>query len=104
MAEFVFLYSGGGDMPEGEAEQAGVMKAWTDWFGTIGKDLKDGGNPFGHAKTVSSDGSIRDGAPAALSGYSIVTATSLDAAAGIAKASPVLQGGGSVHVFEVIPM
>jgi hypothetical protein len=104
MADFVFLYSGGGDMPESEAEQATVMKAWTDWFGTIGKDLKDGGNPFGHAKTVASDGSISDGAPGAISGYTIVTAASLDDAAGIAKASPVLQGGGSVHVFEVIPM
>lgn len=103
MADFVLVYSGG-SMPESEAEQAQVMKAWTDWFGTIGKDLKDGGNPFGHAKTVTSDGSIKDGAPGALSGYSIVTASSLDEAAGIAKASPVLQGGGSVQVYEVTPM
>jgi hypothetical protein len=104
MADFVLLYAGGAGMPETEAEQAEVMKAWTDWFETIGKDLKDGGNPFGHAKTVSSDGSISDGAPGAIGGYTIVTAASLDAAAGIAKSSPVLQGGGSVHVYEVIPM
>lgn len=104
MADFVFLYSGG-SMPESEAEQAKVMTAWTDWFGTIGSALKDGGNPFTPAaKTVTSDGSIKDGAPGTLSGYSIVTANSLDEAAGIAKASPVLQGGGSVLVYETIEM
>jgi hypothetical protein len=44
MANFVLLYTGG-SMPETEEEQARVMQAWTDWYGTIGSGLKDGGNP-----------------------------------------------------------
>jgi hypothetical protein len=104
MAEFVLLYEGG-SMPESEKEQAKVMKAWEAWFATIGSDLKDGGKPFASAKTVSSDGSVRDGHGGShFSGYTIVTADSLAAAADIAKGSPVLEGGGSVRVYETIDM
>ena len=104
MAEFVLLYEGG-SMPESEAEQAKAMKAWEDWFATIGSDLKDGGKPFASAKTVASDGSVSDGHTGShLSGYTIVTADSLAAAADIAKGSPVLVGGGSVRVYETIDM
>ena len=101
MADYVLLYTGGG-MPETEEEQARVMKAWEDWYGQIGGALKDGGNPFGPAaKTVASNGSVSDGASGTPhTGYTIVTADSLDAAAGLAKGCPILQGGGSVTVYE----
>jgi hypothetical protein len=101
MADYVLLYTGG-SMPETEEEQAKVMKAWEDWYGGIGGALKDGGNPFGPAaKTVAGDGSVSDGAGSSPhTGYTIVTADSLDAATAIAKGSPVLQGGGSVTVYE----
>jgi hypothetical protein len=104
MADFVLLYTGG-SMPETEAEQAKVMKAWDDWFAQIGGGLKDGGNPFAPAaRTVASDGSVNDGASGTPhTGYTIVTADSLDAATAIAKGSPVLHGGGSVTVYEAFP-
>lgn len=101
MADFVLLYSGG-SMPEGKEEMARVMQAWTDWYGQIGGALKDGGNPFAPAaRTIASDGSQSDGAQGPLhTGYTIVKADSLAAATDIAKGSPVLQGGGSVTVYE----
>jgi hypothetical protein len=99
MADFVLLYSGG-SMPETEEEQAQVMKAWDAWFAEIGGALKDGGNPFAPAaKTVAADGSVGDAKPQ-YSGYSIVTAGSLDEATTIAKGSPVLHGGATVTVYE----
>ncbi len=103
MADFVLLYTGG-SMPETEAEQARVMQAWTDWYGQIGGALKDGGNPFTPAaKTIASDGTLKDGSPGPQhTGYTIVTADSLESATAIAKGSPVLQGGGSVTVYETL--
>jgi hypothetical protein len=99
MADFVLLYSGG-SMPETEEEQAQVMKLWDAWFAEIGGKLKDGGNPFAPAaKTVGADGSVGDAKPLH-SGYSIVTADSIDEATKIAKGSPVLHGGASVTVYE----
>ena len=104
MTDYLLLYSGG-SMPETEEAQAAVMKAWTDWMGQLGDGLKDGGNPFTPAaKTIGSDGSVRDGGPAPLTGYTVLTAGSLDEAAVLAKGSPVLQGGGSVSVHETFEM
>jgi hypothetical protein len=51
------------------------------------------------AKTIGSDGSVSDGGGSA-SGYSIVTADSLDEAVTKAKGCPVLQGGASITVYE----
>jgi hypothetical protein len=99
VADYLLLYNGG-KMPESEAEQAAVMKAWNDWFAQLGGDVKDGGNPFTpNAKTISADGSV--GAPTAQgSGYSVIKGDSLDDAVNKAKGCPVLQGGASITVFE----
>jgi hypothetical protein len=100
MADFVLLYSGG-SMPEGEEEMAKVTQAWNDWYGQIGSALKDGGNPFSPAaNTIASDGAVSSASGPLHTGYTIVSADSLDAATAIAKGSPVLLGGGSVTVYE----
>jgi hypothetical protein len=99
MSDFVLLYSGG-SMPETEEEQASVLKVWDDWYKELGSAIKDGGNPFTPAaKTIETDGSVRDGGPA-VTGYTILTAGSLDEATTLAKGSPVLAGGGGVSVHE----
>jgi hypothetical protein len=77
-----------------------VMKAWTNWMGDLGSALKDGGNPFTPAaKSISAEGAVSDMPPAA-SGYSIISADSLDAAVEMAKGCPVLQGGAQIAVYE----
>lgn len=104
MANFVLLYSGGsaGTTP---AERENIMQAWGAWFGRLGDKAVDHGNPFAeHAKNVSG-GSVHDGAvgaPAA-TGYSIVKADSLNAAAELAKGCPVVQSGGKITVYEITP-
>ena len=88
-------------MPEGEVAQADVMQAWTDWFGQLGSAVADGGNPTGGSATVESDGSVSQGGGAnPVSGYSVIEADSLEAAADLAKGCPVLSSGGSVEVAE----
>lgn len=100
MADFVLIYQGG-SMPETPQEQAQVMAAWEAWFTSLGAAVKDPGNPFtGSSKTVAADGAISDGGGRAASGYTIVSADSLDAAAALAAGCPVLQGGASITVHE----
>jgi hypothetical protein len=103
MGKFVFLYTGGqmADTPEG---QKAAMDAWMGWFGTLGDDIVDPGNPFGASSTVKSDGSSKDGGTSAIGGYSVIAANSLSDAAGKAKGCPVLAGGGTVEVYEAMPM
>jgi hypothetical protein len=102
MAKFVYVYTGG-QMAETPEAQEQAMQAWGAWFGTLGDSVADVGNPFGNAATVSSGG-ITDGGKSGAGGYSIVSADSLSDAAAKAKGCPVLAGGGSVEVYEAIPM
>ena len=105
MANFVLLYSGGGGMAETESERAAIMQAWGAWFGKLGPALVDGGNPFAAgAKTVASDGSVKDGPVGTMAtGYSIVKADSLEEASGLAQGCPVLASGGEITVYETFP-
>lgn len=99
---YLLLYYGG-SMPSTPAEQAEVLKAWQAWYAALGKAaVKDEGNPFsGKIKSVGPDGTISN-APIArpASGYSIVEAESIDAAAKMAQGCPVLKSGGQIAVFE----
>jgi hypothetical protein len=103
MANYVLVYKGG-SMPESEEAQKEVMAAWTQWFESLGRALIDGGNPFGPSKAVASDGTVSDAAPSELSGYSIVSAESLEAAVALAQECPVRQGGASIEVYETFPV
>ena len=96
MAKFVLIYTGGGMAETPEAQEA-VMQAWGAWFGTLGTSLTDMGNPFGAATTLGAG-------TASATGYSIITAASLEDATTLAKGCPILEGGGSVHVHEALEM
>jgi hypothetical protein len=98
MAKYVFVYQGGGGMPETPEEGEKVMAAWMNWFGQLGEAVIDGGNPFGASTTVGG------GNGAALTGYSIVDAADLNAAADMARGCPILGNGGSVGVYEAVAM
>lgn len=102
MAKFVFFYTGG-QMAGTPAEQEQVMQAWGAWFGALGDAVADPGAPFGNSATVGSGG-IADAGASGGGGYSIVSADSLSDATALAKGCPVLAGGGTVEVYETIPM
>jgi hypothetical protein len=97
MGKYVFIYTGGGMAPT-EEEQQKAMAAWGAWFGGLGDKIVDSGAPFGASGAVN--GSAKTGA----TGYSIVTAGSLDDAVGLAGDCPIIGNGGNVEVFEAIEM
>ena len=101
-ANFVFAYKGGSMAETPEAQEA-AMKAWGEWFGTLGSAVVEMGNPFGPSTAVQADGSSGT-ATAGLSGYSAVEADSLELAAKLAGGCPILANGGSVEVYEAIEM
>jgi len=105
MASYLLLYSGGG-MPASEAEQKAVLKEWEAWYGMLGSAVVDPGNPFTpQARSVSSEGRVSDGPVGMMaSGYTIIRADSLDAAAALAKSCPVLKGGAKISVFETFDL
>lgn len=102
MAKFVYLYLGGA-MRETPEEQEKAMQAWGTWLGSLGPAVVEIGNPFGASATVQ-NGGISGPATTGASGYTVVTADSLDAAADLAKGCPIHASGGRVEVFEAIEM
>lgn len=104
MSEFILAYTGGSGMPETEEEGAKVMAAWGAWYEQLGAAIVDGGAPTGAAKTIAPDGAVTDGSVAGLTGYTVLSADSLDEAAALAKGCPILAAGGSIDVYEKIDM
>lgn len=105
MTKYVLLYTGGG-MPETEEEQAAVLGAWTAWYTDLGGAVVDPGYPFmPMVKHIDSSGHVSDGAAGPPNtGYTIVEADSLDAAASMGQKCPVLGSGGQVTVYETLEL
>lgn len=102
MGKFVVIYLGGA-MAETPESQEAVMKQWMDWFGSIGAAVTDFGNPFGNSTSVRRDGS-RHEAASGLTGYTIIEAESIEHAAGMVANCPVFDNGGSIEIYEAMPM
>ncbi len=99
MGKYVYVYYAGTASDGGSAEE------WGKWFGELGDKLVDGGNPFGEGgQAVSKDGvmAVKD---IQATGYSIVTAGSMDEATELAKGCPLVEAkSGAVCVYEALPM
>ncbi len=103
MPNFIFAYHGGGK-PESPEEGQKVMAAWMSWYETMGSAIADGGAPVGMSNTVTASGVEDNGGSHPLSGFTLVTADSIEAATELAKGCPILQDGGTVEVAEALQM
>jgi hypothetical protein len=100
MSNYLFAYRGGAGMATTDEEREAAMAAWGAWFGGLGDAIVDPGNPFGPSTSIGGNGAGGSG----LSGYSVIKSDSLDAAAKLVDGCPVLSSGGSVDVYETIPV
>ncbi len=100
MANYLLAYTGGG-MAATEAEREQAMAAWGQWFGKLGSAVVQPGNPVGASTSVSASGS-NGAAGSGLTGYSVIAADSLDAAASLVTDCPIIAAGGKVDVYETI--
>ena len=104
MSKFLFVYHGG-KMPETQEEAGKVMAAWESWLGGMGEAVVDGGNPVGMSSTVHSDGSVsNDGGANPASGYSIISAESLEQAQNMAQGCPIREAGGDIEIAPIMEM
>jgi hypothetical protein len=105
MSRYVLIFTGGG-MPETEEEQAAVMAAWGAWYEKLGAAVADPGNAFSPAAmNVVPGGAVSAGAigtPA--TGFTVVSADSIESAVAMAKECPILNDNGQVTVYEGIEM
>ncbi len=102
MAKFVFVYTGGQMAGTPEAQDQ-AMQAWGAWFARLGGSVTDMGNPFASSATVTAGGPAGSSA-LGLGGYSIISAVSLEDAIALSAGCPVLRAGGTVEIYEAVPM
>ena len=103
MAKYMVIYTGGMGMAADPDERQRIMDEWGAWYGKMGAAIVDGGAPFADSKHLAGSG-IEDGplgdTPA--TGYTVIEADSLDAAASACADHPHLNHGGQVQVFTCI--
>lgn len=71
---------------------------WPTWFEQMKDSIADFGNRVGQVREVGAPAERSD----ALSGYILINADSVEAAATLAGGCPILQQGGSVEVGELV--
>jgi len=100
MANYLVTYTGGATPDNtSEAERGAIMQAWMDWYGRLGDAVVDMGSPTGPSKVIVPGGVVSDGGPG-ITGYSVISADSLDAATDACRVHPHLDAGGTITVSE----
>ena len=103
MSKFAITYLGG-KKPATEEEGMQHMAKYRDWLTGLGDSAVSPMNPFGKTHTVNSDGSVVQGSQTGMSGYTIITADSIEDAIAIAKECPFLEVEGTLEVSELMQM
>lgn len=105
MANYMVLYAGGMGMEMSPEDREKIMAEWGAWYGKLGAAVVDDGAPFGESKHLKGNG-VEDGPlhsqPA--TGYTVIEADSLEAAAAACEDHPHLVHGGQVEIFTCIDM
>ncbi len=101
MPKFIIAYLGG-RQPENPQQGAAHRAKWKAWVGELGDAVVNPGTPLGKGKLVTAGG-VSDAGADCLTGFSMVTADSMDAALEIAQRCPFLDIG-TLEVAEVMEM
>lgn len=97
MKDYLYLYFGG-STPSSPEDGKAMMEEWMAWFSKLGDHIVDPGAPTGEQSSLG-------GAPkSGVTGYSIISAESLEEAIALTEDHPHLARGGSIEVIETLPM
>jgi hypothetical protein len=102
MPTYLITYHGGPGMPTDPAAVQQMLAAFQGWVAEVGAAMRDPGAPLAAAKTVSADRDVDGQSEAAIGGYTVLEAGSLDEAVGLVRSHPFLTRGGSLQVSEAV--
>lgn len=102
MPTYLVTYHGGPGMPSDPTAVQQMLAAFQAWVTEVGSAMRDPAAPLGAAKTVSG-ATVADGqTEAAIGGYTLLDARSLEEAVGLVRTHPFLTRGGSLEVSEAV--
>jgi hypothetical protein len=100
MPTYLVTYHGGPGMPSDPQAVEQMLGAFRAWVAEVGPAMHDPGAPLAAARTVSADGEAEGQRDAAIGGYTVLEAGSLDEAVSLVRSHPFLARGGSLQVSE----
>lgn len=103
MSDYIIAYHGG-EKPASPEEGEAHMSKWKAWLAGLGDAVVNPGTPLKNTRIVSADGVSEGGGANAMTGFSVVSAASLDAALDMARSCPVLDIGGTLEVAEMMSL
>lgn len=103
MPNYVITYIGG-NRPATPEEGKQHFAKYMEWLSALGEAAVSPANPLGSTRTVNPDGTVEEGSKTSMSGYTIVSANTIDDAIAMAKDCPFLEIGGSLEVSELMQM
>ncbi|GGK80460.1 YciI family protein [Amphritea balenae] len=103
MPQYMITYLGG-DPPTSPDQGKQHFSEFMAWLASLGESAISPANPIKGTVTVSPDGSVSGSGITSMSGFTIVEATSMEAAQAIAKTCPFLKINGSLEVSELMQM
>jgi hypothetical protein len=102
MPTFLITYHGGGGMPATAEARQQMMSAFQAWVASTGDSMIDPGAPLGPSKVVTGEGATDGAVDSSLSGYSLISADSLDDAVNVVAGHPFLGRGGTLQVSQAV--
>lgn len=103
MPNFMLTYLGTPKISSQEEKQDHMQK-YQQWITDLGEAALSPMNPLKDVSVVNSDGMVNEGGETGMSGFTIVTAESMNEALDIARACPFLEVGGRLEVAQLIEM
>ena len=103
MSDYIIAYHGG-EPPGSPEEAAAHMSKWKAWVAGLGDAVVNPGTPLKNTRIVSATGVSEGGGPDVMTGFSVISAESLDAALEMAGSCPVLDVGGTLEVAEMMSL
>ncbi|MFT6031938.1 MAG: hypothetical protein ACI854_000465 [Arenicella sp.] len=103
MPNFMLTYLGTPSISTPEEKKLHMQK-YHHWITGLGDAALSPMNPLKNVSVVDSDGEVTTGGETGMSGFTIVSAESMEAALVIVKACPFLEVGGRLEVAEMIEM
>jgi len=102
MAQYIIIYLGG-EQPSNPDEATAHMEKYREWLKSLGDAVISALNPLKDTHVINANGAT-NGSGTAMSGFTILETSSLEAAIEMSKSCPFLEIGGTLEVSELMQM
>ena len=102
MAQFIIVYLGD-EQPANPEEAKEHMEKYREWLKSLDDSLVSALNPLKDTHVVGANGAT-NGSSTAMSGFTIIEASSIEAAVELSRSCPFMDIGGTLEVSELMQM